>query len=178
MAAVTCYLLHLFTVCAVCCTQSCCITSNARGLANLLYSSTISKPPHYSSSWWCMHWRLNPAGSVYWTSFVCLHTTPRNCFSELTLTLLGQPLRQATGWRQAACQESKDIYTQLQQPGRTNPQLWAHNKAPQFTLLCTHIYKTKQLLPSKLESRGSKNTFLRRGPYHAGAALGRAVAGH
>ncbi len=44
-------------------------------------------------------------------------------FHRFVLTLLGQPLWQATGWRQAACQYSKDTDTQLQQPERTNPQL-------------------------------------------------------
>ena len=59
------------------------------------------------------------------------------------LTLLGQPPWQTTGWRQAACHNSKDMNTQLQQPERTSPQLLAHkqgNPAP-FTWLCTHIYK-------------------------------------
>lgn len=52
--------------------------------------------------------------------------------------------------------------TQLQQPERTSPQLLAHNKV---ILLLSPGYapiSTRQLLLSKLESRGSKNTFLRR----------------
>ncbi len=72
------------------------------------------------------------------------------------LILLGPPLWQATGWRQAACQDSKDVDTQLQQPDRSNPQLWAQSKTIQYAPICT-----KQPLPGKLDGRGSEITFLR-----------------